>query len=136
VGDDRPDRPVDVVSYAKCVRFAESSIFEQLFVQVLAQCREAGLLDGTRLVVEATHVEANAALQSLRAELAVVAEIQLLMAAAAKDPRAATHLAATADNRAYDSDPRPLAARLGLRPHLAAIARRLQPTSLSADVAR
>jgi transposase len=60
------------VSYAQCVRFAESSIFEQLFTQVLGQCREAGLLDGTRLVVDATHVEANAALASLRAELAVV----------------------------------------------------------------
>jgi transposase len=60
------------VSYAQCVRFAESSIFEQLFVQVLAQCREAGLLDGTRLLVDATHVEANAALASLRAELSVV----------------------------------------------------------------
>ena len=62
------------VSYAQCVRFAESSIFEQLFVQVLAQCREGGLLDGTRLVVDATHVEANAALASLRAELSVVAD--------------------------------------------------------------
>jgi transposase len=60
------------VSYAQCVRFAESSIFEQLFTQVLGQCREAGLLDGTRLVVDATHVEANAALASLRAELSVV----------------------------------------------------------------
>ena len=60
------------VSYAQCVRFARSSIFEQLFTQVLGQCREAGLLDGTRLVVDATHVEANAALASLRAELSVV----------------------------------------------------------------
>ncbi len=60
------------VSYAQCVRFASSSVFEQLFVQVLSQCREAGLLDGTRLVVDATHVEANAALSSLRADLAVV----------------------------------------------------------------
>jgi hypothetical protein len=56
-------------------------------------------------------------------------------ATAAKDPRAATRLAATADNRACDADRRRLAARLGLRPHLTAIARRLQPTSLSADVA-
>ncbi len=62
------------VSYAQCVRFAESSVFEQLFVQVLGQCREAGLLDGTRLVVDATHVEANAALKSLRAELSLVAD--------------------------------------------------------------
>ena len=30
-------------SYAQCVRFAQSSVFEQLFTQVLASCRDAGL---------------------------------------------------------------------------------------------
>jgi hypothetical protein len=54
------------------VRFAHSSVFEQLFTQVLASCRDAGLLDGSRLVVDATHVEADAALKSLRAELQVI----------------------------------------------------------------
>lgn len=57
------------LSYAQCVRFVNAPVFEQLFTQVLARCREAGLLDGTRLVVDATHVEADAALSSLRAEL-------------------------------------------------------------------
>lgn len=60
------------LSYAQCVRFHSSSVFEQLFTQVLACCRDAGLLDGSRLVVDATHVEANAALRSLRAELSVI----------------------------------------------------------------
>lgn len=60
------------VSFAQCVRFADSSVFEQLFTQVLARCREAGLLDGTRLIVDATHVEADAALKSLRADLRAV----------------------------------------------------------------
>jgi transposase len=59
-------------SYAQCVRFASSSVFEQLFNQVLASCQEAGLLDGSRLIVDGTHVEANAALKSLRAELEVI----------------------------------------------------------------
>lgn len=59
-------------SYAQCVRFASSSVFEQLFNQVLASCRDAGLLDGARLIVDGTHVEANAALKSLRAELSVI----------------------------------------------------------------
>jgi transposase len=59
-------------SYAQCVRFANSSVFEQLFTQVLASCRDAGLLDGSRLIVDATHVEADAALKSLRAELDVI----------------------------------------------------------------
>jgi transposase len=57
------------LSYAQCVRFADSSVFEQLFTQVLRACAQAGLLDGRRLVVDATHVEADAALASLRAEL-------------------------------------------------------------------
>lgn len=60
------------LSYAQCVRFHSSSVFEQLFTQVLASCRDAGLLDGSRLVIDATHVEANAALKSLRAELEVI----------------------------------------------------------------
>lgn len=59
-------------SYAQCVRFANSTVFEQLFTQVLASCRDAGLIDGSRLIVDATHVEANAALKSLRAELEVI----------------------------------------------------------------
>jgi transposase len=61
------------LSYAQCVRFADSSVFEQLFTQVLRSCTEAGLLDGRRLVVDATHVEADAALRSLRAELRAAA---------------------------------------------------------------
>jgi transposase len=60
------------VSHAQTQRFAGSSVFEQLFTQVLGQCREHGLLDGQRLIVDATHVEADAALKSLRAELTVI----------------------------------------------------------------
>lgn len=96
------------VSYAQCVRFAQSSVFEQLFVQVLGQCREAGLLDGTRLVVDATHVEANAALASLRAELSLVAD------------------AAPRDHE-DDHDPPPSPAS-GTRPELALAAPRSGPT--------
>jgi transposase len=59
-------------SHAQTKRFAESSVFEQLFVAVLRQCTEAGLVGGRRLVVDGTHIEADAALKSLRAELAPV----------------------------------------------------------------
>lgn len=47
-------------------------MFEQLFVAVLGQCTEAGLVGGRRLLVDATHIEADAALKSLRAELTVI----------------------------------------------------------------
>jgi transposase len=56
-------------SHAQTKRFAESSVFEQLFTAVLRQCTEAGLVGGRRLVVDGTHIEADAALKSLRAEL-------------------------------------------------------------------
>jgi IS5 family transposase len=56
-------------SHAQCRRFADSSVFEQLFTGVLRQCTDAGLVGGDRLLVDATHVEADAALKSLRGEL-------------------------------------------------------------------
>jgi transposase len=59
-------------SHAQTVRFAGSSVFEQLFVAVLRQCTDAGLVGGRRLLVDATHVEADAALKSLRADLTAV----------------------------------------------------------------
>ncbi len=48
-------------SHAQTRRFADSSVFEQLFTQVLRQCTQAGLVGGRRLLIEATHVEADAA---------------------------------------------------------------------------
>lgn len=59
-------------SHAQTRRFAGSSVFEQLFTAVLRQCTDAGLVGGGRLVVDGTHIEADAALKSLRAELAPV----------------------------------------------------------------
>lgn len=59
-------------SHAQTRRFADSSVFEQLFTQVLRQCTDAGLVGGRRLCVDGTHIEADAALKSLRAELAVI----------------------------------------------------------------
>ena len=59
-------------SLAQTKRFADSSVFEQLFTQVLRACTDAGLVGGRRLVVDGTHIEADAALKSLRAELSVV----------------------------------------------------------------
>jgi transposase len=59
-------------SHAQTKRFADSSVFAQLFTAVLRQCTDAGLVGGRRLLVDATHVEADAALKSLRAELTVI----------------------------------------------------------------
>jgi len=122
------------LSYAQCVRFADSSVFEQLFTQVLAQCRQEGLLDGGRLVVDATHVEADAALTSLRAELAAAEPPDEDATASAPDPPgagapelalAAPHTGPTPTRRASNATARSVTdpdAKLrhkpGHRPHL------------------
>jgi transposase len=51
-------------SHAQTKRFADSSVFEQLFTAVLRQCVDAGLVGGRRLVVDGTHIEADAALRA------------------------------------------------------------------------
>jgi transposase len=120
------------LSYAQCVRFAGSSVFEQLFTQVLARCAQAGLLDGERLVVDATHVEAAAALRSLRAELELGASADPKAAGAPEDgpPPPALQLVAPrpgptprrrATNRTASSRTDPdakLRHKPGHRPHL------------------
>ena len=60
-------------SQSQTQRFADWSVFERLFTAVLRQCSDVALVGGSRLVVDGTHIEADAALKSLRAELAPVA---------------------------------------------------------------
>ena len=57
------------ISEAQTQRFADGDVFERLFLRTVALCDEHGLLDGSHLSVDGFHVEANAALRSLRASL-------------------------------------------------------------------
>ncbi len=59
------------LSDAHSRRFADARVFEQAFLRTVALCREHDLLDGTHLSVDAFHAEADAALKSLRASLAL-----------------------------------------------------------------
>ncbi len=59
------------VSEAHSRRFVDARVFEQAFQRTVALCAEHGLLDGTHLSVDAFHAEADAALASLRASLAL-----------------------------------------------------------------
>ena len=60
------------ISHAQTRRFVDAKLFERLFLRSVALCREHGLIDGTHLSVDGFHVEANAALASLRASLTPV----------------------------------------------------------------
>jgi transposase len=60
------------ISHAQTRRFVDAKLFERLFVRSVALCREHGLIDGTHLSVDGFHVEADAALASLRASLGPV----------------------------------------------------------------
>src|SRR4051794_10292972 len=60
------------ISHAHTRRFVDARLFERLFLRSVALCREHGLIDGTHLSVDGFHVEADAALASLRASLGPV----------------------------------------------------------------
>jgi transposase len=60
------------ISHAQTRRFVDAKLFERLFLRSVALCREHGLIDGTHLSVDGFHVEADAALASLRASLTPV----------------------------------------------------------------
>lgn len=60
------------VSEAHSRRFVDGALFERLFLRTVSLCAEHDLLDGTHLSVDAFHVEADAALASLRASLVLV----------------------------------------------------------------
>jgi transposase len=59
------------VSEAYSRRFVDARVFEQAFQRTVALCAQQGLLEGTHLSVDAFHAEADAALKSLRASLAI-----------------------------------------------------------------
>jgi transposase len=61
------------LSHAQTRRFVDGALFERLFLRSLDLCKQHGLVDGTHLSVDGFHAEANAALASLRASLALVA---------------------------------------------------------------
>src|SRR5947199_3438183 len=58
-------------------RFQETKLFEQLFEQIVRQCVEVGLVQGTHLSVDGSLIEANAAKESRipRQQLAEAAQV-------------------------------------------------------------
>jgi len=59
------------LSHAHTRRFVDAVLFERLFLRSLELCRQHGLLEGTHLSIDGFHAEADAALASLRASLAL-----------------------------------------------------------------
>jgi transposase len=61
------------LSHAHTRRFVDAALFERLFVRSLELCKQHGLVEGTHISIDGFHAEADAALASLRASLALVA---------------------------------------------------------------
>src|SRR6266516_1877200 len=61
------------LSHAHTRGFVDAALFERLFLRSLELCKQHGLVEGTHLSIDGFHAEADAALQSLRASLALVA---------------------------------------------------------------
>lgn len=58
-------------SHAHTRRFVDAALFERLFLRSLELCKQHGLVEGTHVSIDGFHAEANAALKSLRASLAL-----------------------------------------------------------------
>jgi transposase len=61
------------LSHAHTRRFVDAALFERLFLRSLELCRQHGLVEGTHVSIDGFHAEADAALASLRASLALAA---------------------------------------------------------------
>lgn len=61
------------LSHAHTRRFVDAALFERLFLRSLELCKQHGLVEGTHLSIDGFHAEADAALSSLRASLALAA---------------------------------------------------------------
>jgi transposase len=61
------------LSHAQTRRFVDAALFERLFLRSLELCKQHGLVEGAHLSVDGFHAEADAALASLRASLALAA---------------------------------------------------------------
>lgn len=59
------------LSHAHTRRFVDAALFERLFSRSLELCKQHGLVEGTHLSIDGFHAEADAALASLRASLAL-----------------------------------------------------------------
>jgi transposase len=59
------------LSHAHTRRFVDAGLFERLFLRSLELCKQHGLVEGTHLSIDGFHAEADAALASLRASLAL-----------------------------------------------------------------
>lgn len=61
------------LSHAHTRRFVDATLFERLFLRSLELCKQHGLVEGTHISIDGFHAEADAALASLRASLALAA---------------------------------------------------------------
>src|SRR5713226_6700576 len=59
------------LSHAHTRRFVDAGLFERLFLRSLELCKQHGLVEGSHLSIDGFHAEADAALASLRASLAL-----------------------------------------------------------------
>ncbi len=61
--DEVPDH--STFSHNRHDRFHESTLFQDIFDEIITQCMQHGLVKGTHLTVDATHIKANASFKSL-----------------------------------------------------------------------
>jgi transposase len=55
-----------VISQTRRRKFSQSTLFQDVFDQIVLQCMQLNLLDGETILTDSTHIKANASMKSLR----------------------------------------------------------------------
>jgi hypothetical protein len=77
-------------------------IFRRFFEQIVEQCQQAGLVWGRELYIDATKVEANAAMTSVKPRFAVEAHLATLFATAGEEAAEGTDQATSQEVSAHN----------------------------------
>jgi transposase len=55
-----------VISQTRRRKFSQSTLFQDIFDQIVRQCMQLNLLDGETILTDSTHIKANASMKSLK----------------------------------------------------------------------
>src|SRR5947209_13054920 len=90
------DEPLPDHSILTCIRTRYGvEVFLRFFEAIVDQCQQAGLVWGKELYVDATKVNANASMESVKPRFAVEAHLANLFAAETEEPAKEVEQAST-----------------------------------------
>ena len=90
---DEPIPDHSVISQTRRRKFSQSTIFQDVFDQIVMRCMELHLLDGETILTDSTHIKADAAMKSMKPVVEYLSELDT--SAQPDTPKNETHRSTT-----------------------------------------